>query len=304
MKNECLSHRAVIAMPAGHRPDSEAFRQGQSMDEGPKATPSDSCVFPYINQEDLSNSEHLLQFLDSRANAHPKSFALSELEFCPNGRTLSMKSDSRCRWPTALMSSGYCDQCAELTAYGSMGFGDCDYCTELTAYGQIHEWGSYDAAVERECKMKGCFPGDGVQILFIQSRIYRFLVETCELAMHDQPAETLATGNIPNFNQDNVTGAMRGEDIGESFTEAVTCALYSRHGNLNFKRMAQIVEHEYEASRDHLWALRSDPCHGTSRLLSRVFRNIKPLVYQFPKWSESWWLSLPARLPFHSAQGG
>ncbi|KAF2747089.1 hypothetical protein M011DRAFT_477543 [Sporormia fimetaria CBS 119925] len=216
--------RAWPNMPAMHRPN----------DQANIATPNerdwDSLLLPYINMEDLKQDPALTVFLHARAKNPPSHFALSEPLF---SSLLPPKLTLRARWPDAAM----------LLTGTSIANG----------YGQIEKCeGSGDFGEQMELLGRGVSPGEGLIILYIQHRIYDFLLRCCLLLLHREAPHSLFTDVEP---PPAVTEPLDEPSYGKALEPY--CERYGP--KVDVQKLKSLVMELKREAREHLLLLREDP---------------------------------------------
>jgi hypothetical protein len=229
---EAILLEAWPDMAKDHRPDLLAAST-------PTSSRTTSCIWPYINLEDLKHPEPLLIFLNARVRNAPHTFALQELLFSPLARM--RKAVLYRRLPKATM-----------------------LLTDLDCYGKIKFFNDNDnpqAAQLAEQDGVGLHPGEGLQVLRIQERIYSGLLKCCHLILHDYVKQkTLLDDNIYPIKAAPIISIDNGEHQ-NSFANMVMLEPYQPRGGFDVKRLRHLVASLLENSKDEAWALREDPSY-------------------------------------------
>lgn len=143
-------------MLAQHRPD----LQGLLAKNGPNPS-AEACEWPMINWEDLITPKLFLIFLNVRGRSPPSLFADSDSELCPLGFVLGIVRP------------------AFLNEYTMMFTGR----DSVEKYGELLAWNQHPEAFDWMHTSRGVHPGEGILVMEIQPRIYRFLLD-CSLALN------------------------------------------------------------------------------------------------------------------------
>ncbi|KAH8668776.1 hypothetical protein BX600DRAFT_435293 [Xylariales sp. PMI_506] len=219
------------AMAQSHRPNIAAFRA--KLDNPDLHQDRQLFLWPTINLEDLSKPEPLLLLLSSRSNNSPDKFADADLSACRIGIT-SLEIVQPMLEDHIMVLHG---------------------CHTPETYGQIVP------VYERQAQ-RTLFPADGLTILEIQARMYKFLVACCELILHDKDRTELLQVAVPppkpKVNES------------KSITTLATAnieALYRLPPLPDFQRLQSIITARMERAQDHLWMLREDPGYFAQSLL-------------------------------------
>ncbi|KAL7805289.1 hypothetical protein V8C44DRAFT_352215 [Trichoderma aethiopicum] len=188
----------------------------------------DSFMWPYINQEDLAQTQPLLLLLNARARYLPSSFAAADIE---------------------AMHLGIVTEAIERIFLN-------EHTMILHGVTLAKEYG----------KLKQFNPGDGFIILQAQDRLMKFLVDCCHDILHDiahdqllseahpiQPEPPLQTGD-----------EARGFD---SLASMAAEAPYRVPAQLDLGRVESLLSAKARAAEDHLWALREDPAYFRQHVL-------------------------------------
>ena len=225
-------------MSLTHRPDYDAFRAKQL-----GASRREAYMWPYINLEDLLKPKLFLLFLNSRGRNKPDSFARADIDACRFGITSQ-----------ALVP-------AFLNLHVMMFTGRHTPST----YGELIAWDDHPEAFDWFHTQKGAHPGEGIFILEIQDRLYKFLLDCCKEILHDMSGDLLTDPNIPL--QPEPPSILGNETGLASLATTAAEAPYRLPANLDFKRLESLVKAKLSAAEDHLWALREDPSYHSETML-------------------------------------
>lgn len=168
-------------MPSAHRPDIQAFKSSNHNKE--------LYLYPEINLEDLLKPRLLLLFLNSRGRNQPAGFARADIEACRFGQT------------AAIIVPEF------LNEYVMMFTGR----HKPETYGELIAWDDHPDAFDWLQSLRGHHPGEGILVLQIQDRLYKFLVDCCKSILHDITAEQwgkLATVSFQLFRYDRERSAV------------------------------------------------------------------------------------------------
>ena len=220
-------------MASLHRPDIDAFKKHKkkSLKGGFRA----SYMWPYINLDDLSKPKTLLIFLNARARTQPYSFARADIDACRFGII------------SQALIPGFLD------GYVMMFTGRTDPAT----YGELIAWEDHPDASHWLHTQRGAHPGEGLLILEIQDKVYRFLAECCKEILQNMTEETLIGLDVgpqpePPPISSNEMGLM-------SMASSAAETPYRVPADLNLERLESIIEARLSSAEDHVWALREDP---------------------------------------------
>lgn len=228
---EAILLRAWKDISKEHRPDL-----------APDSTPSGSyisCNWPYLNLEDLKQPEPLLILLNARARNAPHTFALRELLFSPFARMKKVVLYRRLPNATMLF-------------------------TDPVRYGKIRFFGPQDhpeAAQRAEAAGAGLHPGEGLQVLEIQARIYGGLLECCKLILHDYVKDKTTLDNNVHPVKPEPTDSFHHGENQASFADTVMLEPYQPRGGFDIDRLQHLIASLLENSKDEAWALREDPSY-------------------------------------------
>ncbi|KAF6836804.1 hypothetical protein CMUS01_05284 [Colletotrichum musicola] len=227
-------------MSESHRPDIAAFRKGKTGDAAREA-----CMWPHFNLEDLTKTEPLLLMLNARGRSPPDVFAMGDVDetrFGQVSRTIDMPRF--------------------LNLYSMLFLGR----TEPGTYGELVSWDDEPDGCDWNYKRTAVDPGEGLWILEIQSRLYRFLVDVSKAILHDIPAEELTDPNMAIPPEPPLVTGNPGDSYTASLAVTTLEGPYRLPASLDLKRLKSIVESKLAEAQDHLWALREDPGYFSATL--------------------------------------
>jgi len=228
-------------MSSSHRPDYEAYRNGNTGRHwGGLSNYQDAYKWPYINQQDLS-SRSLIVFINSRARNPPSMFARADLD------------------ATRLGSIGhFVPEPAFLKGYTLFMDGET---TET--YGKLVSWDDDEKAADLMFSQRQFTPGDGLQVFELQERVYPFLIKCCEFILHDLvESGSLFDDQFPIVSETPPATAAEPPaviEIQPSLASISAEAPYRLPANLDLDRLRGILAARLSAAEDHLWELREDP---------------------------------------------
>lgn len=236
--------KAWPGMPPNHRPDYEAFRRtGHQPQLGVKSA-TGSFMWPYINQEDLSQTQSLPLLLNARGRHTPPSFAGTDLEAMHLGIVCEAIERSFLNNYTMILHG----------------------VTAAEEYGQLLSWDDHPDAFDWMHTQKQFSPGDGLIILEAQDRLLRFLVDCCQDILHDLDKGQLTSSAYPTQPEPplKTESELRGF---ESLALMAAEAPYRVPAQLEMQRIESLLAAKTRAAEDHLWALREDPDYFRQHLL-------------------------------------
>jgi hypothetical protein len=215
-------------MPEGHRPDmAKVFRDGCK----PLNEVLSDFAWPYINLEDLSGSKALLIFLNSRGRNHPANFAYSDLELAPLYKTRK-------------------EFIAVFDKKHTMGFIGS---TDPSTYGAWIEWTEDQDALNSIQTGRTVHVEHGYQILTIQARVMKFLLDCVFQILSDKDMSQLPPV-LPE------PGQLSGQDLAFKSMEVIAReAPYRLPSQLDLTRLYSLVSAQRLQAIDHAWALQEDP---------------------------------------------
>ncbi|KAE9988063.1 hypothetical protein EG328_000533 [Venturia inaequalis] len=243
MQKEILQKAWGAPMSPTHRPDYEAYRRENtgSRHIGRSKTP-DAYLFPYINLEDLASTS-LTLFINSRGLNPPSAFARADL------LAINLGSISH-SIPEPAFLGGYtlCLEGSTVEEYGK--FLDWDVEPEQATTLMVHR--------------RHFTPGEGLQVLEIQERIYPFLIQCCEIVLHDLKSEgSLLDEKYPVLEQAPLSSIQALPSNDGNILPALSTisqeAPYRLPAQLDLDRLKGIFAAKRSAASDHLWAMREDP---------------------------------------------
>lgn len=204
-------------------------------------------MWPRMNIEDLTKFEPLLLLLNARGRHAPSTFAMADL------------SGAHFGWKTNQMKHP-----PYLDMYSMVFTGQ--KCSE--DYGRLVSWEEDPKAYQRLHMGCDLSPGEGLVVLEIQHRLYRFLVNICQIILHDYQVEDyrylLAQPVAPEPSLP--TANSREQDMGTSLMITRYETAYHLPAKLDVRRLQLLVESKLAEAEDTLWALREDPTFFSTTL--------------------------------------
>lgn len=196
--------------------------------------------WPRVNLEDLSQLEPLLLLLNARGRHSPPTFAFADLEPVHFGLRIDR-----------LSHPPYLDM-YNMVLTGQEG---------PETYGQLVSWEEDPTAYRRLHMGRDTSPGEGLWILEIQDRLYRFLVNVCEDILHDQLdddySHLLALPVAPEPPLPTANGQANASAM--SLLTTRNEIAYHLPAKLDIRRLQNLIASKLAEAEDTLWALREDP---------------------------------------------
>ena len=238
-------------MSPTHRPDFDAFARRKP---GRQLMSKDPYMWPHINLEDLLKPKLFLIFLNARGRNHPGAFATAD------------EDSVRCGIVTKNLVPAF------LNNYTMMFTGR----NMPDVYGELIDWDDEPDAFLWLMAHRGIQPGEGLQLLQIQERLYHFLVECCLAILHDIPRESLSQGDIPI--QPEPPALSTSEAGLNSLATVATEAPYCLPARLDLVRILGIIAAKRSAAEDHIWSLREDPGYFADVVLAMKEHQLETLL--------------------------
>ena len=213
-------------MPPVRRPFGHQSPEGKA---GQSETDRDAFVYPHTNLENLCDSKNLLLFLNSRGRHSPEAFAHADLV---RSRLDVLKAFD----PSASPSKH------AMLLYGQY---------TLETYGKMVERDDEDQAFEQPDF------STGKDVIQIQLRIMKFLVECCKLILSDLPPESLTAETVPIQAEPEPLAMDHQPRL--AWLHGSIEAWYSLPGRHDFRRLQALIAAKRSACADAIWALREDP---------------------------------------------
>ncbi|KAL9077066.1 MAG: hypothetical protein Q9157_003488 [Trypethelium eluteriae] len=136
--------------------------------------------------------------------------------------------------------------------------------TDAATYGELIAWDDHPDAFDWLRFQRGAHPGEGLLILEIQDRLYKFLTECCKEILRDM-TDTVLMGSDASPQPE--PPSILTSDLGlGSIASSIAEAPYRVPAELNLERLESIVEAKLLSTQDHVWALREDPGYFASVL--------------------------------------
>lgn len=200
----------------------------------------EALLMPYINLHDLTKTEPLLLMVNARARQTPQAFSKRDLQLS----TIHVWLTKRRRLEGYIMDFDGRQSVPE--GYGELRQGEAEiFVSPMGADPRIA-----GSAIE---------PGDGLWILEIQDRIYKFLVDAVQKILHDIPTGDLTGPKFAIQPEPSLPSANSREDGMVSLATTNLEAIYSSPGQVDLHRLQLLVTAKAAEEEDKLWALREDP---------------------------------------------
>ncbi|KAG6368750.1 hypothetical protein INS49_002964 [Diaporthe citri] len=200
----------------------------------------EALLMPYINLHDLTKSEPLLLMINARARQPPHAFSRRDLQLSTQGVWLT-------KWRSL---EGYV-----------MDFDGRQSGPET--YGELREgeWKNLVSSTGADTRLANgtINPGDGLWILEIQDRIYKFVYDTVIRILHDIPTGDLTGPKYSIQPEPPLPSANSRADSVVSLATTNLEAIYSPPGKMDLRRLQLLVTAKANEEEDKLWALREDP---------------------------------------------
>lgn len=217
-----------------HRPDFDVIRRNL---KGPAH--HDALMMPYINLEDLSFEKNLLEFMDSRSQVPPEYFAFSDS--LPFKTAVSME---------AVKPAAAYEQVMLLTGQKSRDtYGKLK--TISVAEMENIVWTGYAFQLAQ-----------GIVILEIQQRLYRFLLRCAELLLHDIDIPQVVTdANTMDPKEHWSLASTLSLEPAEwqSVSKMNSQASYRLPRPFSLEFLQRLAGAQRDAAEDVFWALHEDP---------------------------------------------
>lgn len=240
-------HRPDLALEKTHdrmmglKGDPEGLFQGSlSQRRLYEGSQREALLMPYINLQDLTKTEPLLLMINARARHTPHAFSKRDLQLS----TIHIGMTKR----------------RSLEGY-TMDFDGRQSGSE--GYGKLREGEVtvVPGAMGADPRIAGgaINTGDGLWVLEIQDRIYRFLLDAVRRILHDIPTGDLIGPKYAIQPEPRLPSANCREDGVVSLASTNLEAIYSSPGQMDLHRLQLLVTAKATEEEDKLWALREDP---------------------------------------------
>ena len=231
-------------MASPHRPDLAIWRKREKPAGSPIASwtekDREAFMWPHINLEDLSKNRPLWLLLKARARNPPDTFAASDLDTTRFGKGC------------LALTPRYLNKFSMVFTGRSTP----------DTYGQLYAWDDVSPEEKLVIEQSGTHPGEGLWILTIQARLYRFL-KNIAIAVLGQSAADGENGpaapELPNSH------GMPDAEFGD-LPLAMSEAPYTSRGPLRLQTLLDFTCARLWGAEDHLWALRQDPAYFTDSI--------------------------------------
>lgn len=199
------------------------------------AVPPEVYMLPFVNLNDLQDKNRLLMLIDARARQPPHAYASTELKFVPHGQVERPDSNGNfARSPLLKMQL-----------------------EGPQKYGKITFVRSKQEASDFECEAKGLSPIAGLQVLYIQNKLFDFLLGIVKNLLQGKQRD-VAYGHSPvarePYSGDEENGTL-------SFLEMVTSEPYRPQLGPQLGLLLRQVAVGARRAHDRVWDIREDPRH-------------------------------------------
>lgn len=267
----------ATSLPLPHRPDLVAWRRrerekGQQLKDTTSAssfaapenlvtlldwTADDRAAFlwPHLNLEDLalrtSSTRALWLLATSRAASPPEAFAAADLDTTRLGKAC-----------LALLPR-------YLNQYSMLFRGR----TSPETYGQLYTWAELEASTKDKgdapgsdsFATRGTHPGEGLWILTIQARLYRFLVLAVRAILGTSVAEGNGIADVKEKETKDKNGDAKSVLDQPTHTDLPLRSLETPYRvpptTLDLQALLDLANAKVWEAEDHVWALRTDPAY-------------------------------------------
>lgn len=208
-----------------------------------KAKHRDPFMWPYINQEDLSEPKALLLLLNARGRHNPCDFAAADGDAFRLGKT-SNAIVPVCVFQNTMILNG---------------------ATGPEEYGKLLAWHEHSNAYDWLRSSKQFDPEEGLTILEAQEGLLSFLVDCCKNILHDISEDAIISAKYPIKEEPQLK--TEAETTGfDSLAVMMAEEPYRVPAQLDLERMAALLGARTSAAEDHLWSLREDPGYFSETL--------------------------------------
>lgn len=231
-------------MPVEHRPDLAYLARCTVGGNARAGTPKASIHMPHINLTDLVRSKLMLLLLESRLKNTPDVFANADM----NSMRVALKLGT-------LIPDHLSRHTMHLTAQRT-----------FETYGQITSWKDDEHSAHAWLTGSGADVGEGMLVLRLQSKIFRFLVKFTSITLHDTELDDpmILQGNhmsrliLASRPGPELVQAPSGQP---SLSDVITKAPYLVPDQFDFSRLHRYVKARRDEAGDTLWMLREDPAY-------------------------------------------
>ncbi|OBS25860.1 hypothetical protein FPOA_06394 [Fusarium poae] len=235
-------------MPEQHRPDWKAFelehQATRSSRDGSKY--KDWFMWPDINQEDLSQTKLMFLLLNSRGRNLPSVFAAADWEAMHVGQVTEGLAPPFVPGLTMVMNG----------------------VTAPSKYGRLVHWSSISPQEMWVYTGLQFWVGEGLLVLKAQLEILNFLVKFCLQLLPEAPPEVLMSSDYPIQPEPSLKTGIN-ESGYYSMAVMAAEASYKVPSDIDFNRLASLLEAQMSAIEDHIWSLREDPEYFKVELLEK-----------------------------------
>lgn len=230
-------------MAKGHRPDCDRYMIQRSHPSSTNIQDSEAFRWPHINQDDLSDTRKMLLLIKTRARNPPHVFSSADLD---------------------MMHFAFTSQVvvpAFLNEYTMYFVGR----NTPTSYGQLVSWDDDPDAFEQMYSGHGMNPGEGLEVLKTQQRLYKFLLECCLLLLQDMSKDTITGPGTPILPEPSLAhGRLTEYDF---LTTMTAEAPYKAPAYMDLDRVESLLGSTITKAQDYFWNIREDPVFFASELV-------------------------------------
>ncbi|KAI0142823.1 hypothetical protein GGR57DRAFT_375880 [Xylariaceae sp. FL1272] len=223
-------------MALTHRPDFAAFRKDARNLNHAAIQHRASFIWPTINQEDLGDPKTLPLLLNSRGRNPPHCFAASDGDQMHLGKvTMAI---------VPIFLNGYV-----MTLNGII---------QEDEYGKLVAWEDHENAFDWMTTRKQFLPGEGLLILEFQERLLKFLVDCCNIILHDIPFEQLTGNHFAIQPEPHLKETL---DVAGTSSLSIMAkeAPYRVPAKLDVRNIESLLSARVVRAEDNVWSLREDP---------------------------------------------
>ncbi|OCK75654.1 hypothetical protein K432DRAFT_308042 [Lepidopterella palustris CBS 459.81] len=219
-------------MSAKHRPEFHALRRETDDQRKAGTRFREAYLWPSINLEDLCRGKTLLQFLNTRGRYLPATFVSADLE------SLHVGLFSGAIGGTYMVNCEMALQGDTPATYGKVTLSD--YLSQMAGKGQT--------------------AGEGLDILEVQERVLRFLLDISRIILKDKNG---SLADIPRSPLPEPPPLNAGSTEWRSAAVLAAEAPYTVPHRVDLASLKALASARLADAEDHFWALREDPGYFT-----------------------------------------
>ncbi|PVH95695.1 hypothetical protein DM02DRAFT_689572 [Periconia macrospinosa] len=277
-RRENVILKVLPKIPRKHRPDYEVWlRKRAEKQNDEQSSVQGEVLWPFLNLEDLCQTQPILMFLNARGRNTPWTFAGSELLHSPYATWTGCKRRTGC-WLYNVFTEDPHSGC-----YGHAFMDNSEHQPPQNAL--------------KRCRQ------DGLLVLKIQHQIYKFLVQFCQEIL----SETFQESERPylEYPIQPEPPALQFPLNNQGYTTMTAFNLlgpYRGRSSIDFARLHDHALALLNNARDHLWSLREDPSYLMDLINFR--RRNHPSYIRNMLMQENYWLPAIMDAPAFSVDGG